>query len=535
MALVVGGEPKLEAHQPLLPSALLTVWKRKGQIQPRYAKLSPENLEAAHALIEIYKCHIGEKKKILKAAAVNLENHGFEYRFVRGLSLLLDRKGTFACSSKINPVDLRRKVFQAAEKTGIPTNAEKRKKILETVALETALSVEKVEEALYADLDEELLLEKFDPPSAVDLLQHYNLSLTQTLLFDCTELSFKASGNWQNLFYTIKKLGLIYEVYQDNGFWVKIDGPASLFKLSKRYGINIAKLLPIITNNPEWSLSAKILWKYTNEVCTLILESQKHGSLLPKPKAQPLTYDSAAEEKFASMFLAVGTGWVLKREPEPVLAGTGVIVPDFSLEKSGLRVYLEIVGFWTEEYLLRKAEKLKHVQERMLLLVDEKLACEKLIALEKRPQLYFIYYRNEIPLAPVLRYLEKVFEEVKSKETKFLEDLGVKFTEPIVLFAEFAERIGVSVETVRTVLTANTPEAYIAMPNSIMSKNKLAQLNRILEERLIKSGKLMLSEAIEVIETEGVSDASCVLTQLGYKITWHGINSEKAEVCKSKK
>ncbi len=509
------------------------VWKRKGEIQPRYAKLSPENLEAAHTLIELYQSHVGEKKKVLRAAGVTLENQGFEYRFVRGLALLLDRKGTFTCNSKINPVDLRRRVFQTVEKLGIPTNSEKRKRIIETVALETGFSAEKVEEAFYADLDEELLLKKFDPPSTVDLLKHYNLSLTQTLLFDCTELSFKASGNWQNLFYIIKKLGLIYEAYQDNGFWVKIDGPASLFKLTKRYGINISKLLPIITNSPEWSLKAKILWKYTNEICTLAMESQKHGSLLPTPKIQPLTYDSIAEEKFASMFRAVGTCWALKREPEPVSAGTGVIIPDFSLERSDLKVYLEIVGFWTEEYLLRKAEKLKHVQERMLLLVDEALACEKLIALEKRPQLCFIYYKHEIPLAPVLRYLEKVFEEVKAKEIKFLEDLGVKFTEPAVLFTEFAERIGVSVETVRTVFTANPPQGYVAMPNSIVSKNKLVQLNSILEERLTKTGKLMLSEVTKVIETEGVSDASCVLTQMGYKIAWHGINSEKAEVCKN--
>jgi hypothetical protein len=43
------------------------VWKRKGEIAPRYAKLSAENLEAANGLIEAYKGHIGEKKKVLKA------------------------------------------------------------------------------------------------------------------------------------------------------------------------------------------------------------------------------------------------------------------------------------------------------------------------------------------------------------------------------------------------------------------------------------------------------------------------------------
>jgi predicted nuclease of restriction endonuclease-like RecB superfamily len=89
----------------MLPSSLLAVWKRKGEIQPRYAKLSSENLEAANRLIEAYKAHVGEKKKVLKAVIVDLENGGYEYRFVRALFLLLDRKSTFTCNSKINPAD----------------------------------------------------------------------------------------------------------------------------------------------------------------------------------------------------------------------------------------------------------------------------------------------------------------------------------------------------------------------------------------------------------------------------------------------
>jgi len=197
----------------LLPSNLLVVYKRKCEIQPRYAKLSSENLEVANRLIETYKGHGGEKKKVLTAFADELENQGYEYRFVRALSLLLDRKGTFVCDSKINPYDLRKKIFQATEKYGLPTTPKKRQQILEFVSSATALTIEIIDEQLYADLDSELILTKFDAPSAAELLQHYNLSLAQTLLFDCTELNFKASGNWQRIFYSIKKLGLIYEVF----------------------------------------------------------------------------------------------------------------------------------------------------------------------------------------------------------------------------------------------------------------------------------------------------------------------------------
>ena len=517
----------------MLPNTLLSVWKRKGEIFPRYAKPSSENVEAANFLIEAYKAHIGEKKKVLKALVAELEDKGYEYRFVRALSLLLDRKSTFVCKCKVDPVDLRRKIFQGTQQFGLPTTSEKRQKILQIAATEMALSVEEVEENFYSDLDSELILEKFAPPSASELLSEYNLSLTQTLLFDATELSFTASGSWQDLFHAIKKYGLIYEVYKDNGLWVKIDGPSCLFKLTRRYGVGIAKLLPIIVANPQWTVKAKILWRFTNEICDFKLESQKHSSLLKKQRPQTLTYDSSIEEDFSSKFQALTTGWELKREPEPVTADKHVIIPDFSLEKAGIKIYLEIVGFWTEDYLHRKIKKLKQVKPKMLLLVNEALACEKLSALEKRPQLDLIYYRNKISLAPILRYLQTQFEDVKSKEIKLLEALSIRFTEPVVDFREFAARIGVSAEAARAFLAASPPSGYVALADILVSKEKLLQIGDKIKVAIGQSGKLPLKEAARIIEEEGVDDSANVLAMLSYRIIWRGINSEQAEVSKN--
>ncbi len=514
----------------MFPSNLLSVWKRKGEIQPRYAKPSSQNEEVVSFLIEAYKSHIGEKKKVLKALVAELEDKGYEYRFVRALSLLLDRKSTFVCQCKVDPVDLRRKIFQATEQIGLPTTTENRRKILKIIASKMALSVEDVEEDFYSDLDGELVLEKFFAPSVSELLGEYNLGLIQTLLFDATELSFTASGNWQDLFHAIKKFGLIYEVYKDNGLWVKIDGPGSLFKLTRRYGVGIAKLLPIIVANSEWTVKAKILWRFTNEICDFKLESQKHSSLLKKQHLPTLTFDSSIEEDFASKFQALFTGWALKREPEPVTAGKQVIIPDFSLEKAGIKIYLEIVGFWTEEYLLRKIEKLKQVEVKMLLLVNEALACEKLSALEKRPRLDLIYYRDKISLAPILRYLQKKFEDVKSKEIKLLEGLSIKFTEPMVDFREFAARLGVSAEAARAFLVVSPPSGYVALADILVSNEKLLQIGDRIRVAISQSGKLPFKEVARIIEEEGVDDSANVLAILGYRIRWRGIDSEQAEV-----
>ena len=214
------------------------------------------------------------------------------------------------------------------------------------------------------------------------------------------------------------------------------------------------------------------------------------------------------------------------------MAGKQVIIPDFSLEKEGIRVYVEIVGFWTVEYLLRKIEKLKKVDVDMLVLVNENLVCEKLAELEKHPRLDIIYYRDKIPLAPVLHYLEQAFREVKARQTRLVKDLSVVFTEPVINYEEFAARIGVSSEAVKAALTEKPPQGYTVMSNEAVRKDILEQIQKRIDEQMSQKGQLYLSEAIRTIETEGVRDATRALEILGYKVVWHGINSEKAEIVK---
>ncbi len=514
----------------MLPSDLLVVWKRKGMIWPRYAKLSDDNLEAATVLIEAYEHHVGEKKAVLKEFVGELEDRGYEYRFVRGLSFLLDKRGIFKCNDQVDPVDLRRRIYQTAEKLGLPTTTEQRGQVIRTVASELKVDSEAVEDFFYADLDSELILEEFHPLTPKELLEEYNLSLTQTLLFDSTELNFTASGNWQRIFYAVKRLGLIYEVCKDGRFWVKIDGPASLFKLNRRYGTAIAKLLPAIIANAEWTVEAKILWKYDNEICDFKIESWKHRAVLKKPVLAAESYDSIVEEDFAARFQALKSGWNLRREPEPVLAGKQVIIPDFSLERESIKVYMEVVGFWTMEYLLRKIEKLKKVDVNMLVAVNETLACEKVAGLVKHTHLNVVYYQDRIPLPPILRYLDEAFRDIQVTQKGFVRDLPVVFTEPVVNYGEFAARIGVSVEAVKTALAEKPPRDYAALPNSLVRKDRLEEIARRIDVEIDRTGRLSLTCALQIVEAEGVTDATSALENLGYRIAWRGISAEKAEV-----
>jgi predicted nuclease of restriction endonuclease-like RecB superfamily len=152
---------KLGGSQIVLPSNLLIVWKRKGLIQPRFAKPTVENLKVAGKLIDLFRNGAGKKKRALKQVADELEVEGFDYRFVRALFLLLDRRSVFGCHSPMDPQELRRKIFHVTGENGPATSVEQRNSVMKNMASQLKVSSEKLEEMMYADLNQRSLSSRF--------------------------------------------------------------------------------------------------------------------------------------------------------------------------------------------------------------------------------------------------------------------------------------------------------------------------------------------------------------------------------------
>jgi len=147
------------------------------------------------------------------------------------------------------------------------------------------------------------------------------------------------------------------------------------------------------------------------------------------------------------------TGRQLIREPEPIPANRFVIIPDFCFKKGGMKVYMEVVGFWTQDYLKRKIEKLRMLESvDMIVAVDRELACQKIDRV--REKLDVIYYKAEIPLTPVLSHLKAVENDLKKKQVQLLRETPLNLTESVVDMSEITERLGVMEETVREILSA---------------------------------------------------------------------------------
>ena len=124
-----------------MPSNLLVTRKWRDTIRPVYARLDRGNLEVAKLLIQTYENHLGKKKGEINEAVAELEDLGYDYRYVRGLSTLLDRRCQLEPKATMNPVKARRHVFKISHRKGFPTNSEARRVFLRQASRELEVTV----------------------------------------------------------------------------------------------------------------------------------------------------------------------------------------------------------------------------------------------------------------------------------------------------------------------------------------------------------------------------------------------------------
>jgi predicted nuclease of restriction endonuclease-like RecB superfamily len=90
-------------------------------------------------------------------------------------------------------------------------------------------------------------------------------------------------------------------------------------------------------------------------------------------------YDSRLEERFAREFRRLAPAWDVIREPEPIPVSGTLIFPDFALchrSNPVRRWLLEIVGFWTPDYVARKLALYRSARlSNLILCIDEDRNC----------------------------------------------------------------------------------------------------------------------------------------------------------------
>ncbi len=497
----------------MLTSDLLVTKSYKGKIEPVYAQLDQENLEISGSLINLFQEHVGKTYGELYEEIEGIEE--IDYHLIRGLTQILERRCVIGMDSVIEPATARRSIFEECE--GAVSDVKERKEVIDRVARKLSVEPDALEKALWADMEENLIIKEFQTITPEALLRQYNLSLTQTLLFKATGMEIQIEENYQEVFWKVKQLGLMYSI-QDGRIY--LDGAVSLFKMTERYGTALSKLLPTIMRCSRWSLKASILKKTMQgkRIYDFTLDNTRQIFSI-EPDSNLETFDSAIEKEFSLLNF---NGWLAKREPAVLKAGQYAFIPDFSLERNGKRIYIEIIGFWTPEYLKNKIQKINLLKEKedMILLVDKNLACS---GSEFRTD-NLIFYDGKIPYLEILKILRKYEERQVTEDVERLKNIEIALEGSVINLGEIARKYDVSLDALRTVIKQNI-NGYLLIGNQLID----SQTIKLVQGEL--NGIKKHSEAINIIGNYGIKSQQ-IFDILGYKVKWNGLDPDNAEIVK---
>jgi len=505
----------------MLTSDLLVTKISKGKIEPIYALLDQDNLEIASSVIDVFQEHVGRTYGELIEELEGIEE--INYRLIRGLAQILERRCIIETDSAIDPIAARRTVFE--ESRGFITSEEERKTVLDKVARKLSIEADGLENALWADHEGNLVIKEFQTITPKNLLRDYNLSLAQTLLFRATGMEIQIEDNYQPVFRKIKQLGLIYSIRDDK---ISLEGPISLFKLTEKYGSAFAKLLPTIMDSTRWSLRASISRKtfQGKRIYEFTLDHTQRPIFGNELETAEIAFDSAIEKEFYQLGFK---GWTVRREPTVLKAGQYAFIPDFSLERNGTRIYVEIIGFWTPEYLKNKIQKLNQLQEKesMILLVNRNLACTG--SEFQADNLNLLFYDRKIPHLEIIKILRRYEEKQHAEEITKLKGIEISFDSDasVINLDEAAKRYGVSVEALKEVINGQKNPDYSLLGDQLVSKQVLETIQGEL------MGMKRHVDALKIFERYGIKAHSQALSMLGYKVKWSGLDPENAEILKA--
>lgn len=336
----------------------------------------------AERMLQIYRDGIGNTRRDLHRAVQQLlaEEEDCPQRRIDALCKLLDDVSTYDRDRRGQAAKLRREVFRrAAARHPLVRQADRlfgaeEEKVKAEIAVELGRTWTEIDRELFADVIDFHRLAQFEGyERPTDLLARYNVAQVQAALYDAQHMTIWAQEDFKTILRYAKLAQLMHTITRldDGQYRIRLDGPATVMRQTRRYGVKLAQFLPALIACCGWRTQALI--RTPRSGWTLALELSAADGLhshLPSPAE----FDSQIEENLARKWGdEPREGWRLVREGEVLFRGQKTFVPDFVLHHDdGRRVLLEIVGFWTPQYLQAKLQTLDAFRdERVLLAVAE--------------------------------------------------------------------------------------------------------------------------------------------------------------------
>ena len=397
----------------MLTSEQSIVEFKSGRVVPDRLTQSTHRHYTKYAgkMLSVYRNGIGRQRRELhrQVESVFADEPDCPVRRIQAFCKLLDAKSIFQSDPEGKAAKLRLEIFSEAARFHPLVKETDRlfehdgKKIKARLADEIGTPWEQIERSLYSDVLSFQRLEQFDGyPNASALLSRYNVAQLQACLYRAENMIVSATDDFKTILRYAKLAHLLHDIVRlgPSRYRITFSGPASVSRRTRRYGVNFAKFLPALLACKGWKMTASLKTPWNQPAKFVLSDKDGFRSHLPSPDE----FDSTVEESFAAKFGAKRNGWQLIREGEILHHYQKTFVPDFTFRhEDGTEVLLEIVGFWTPQYLAHRRETLRQFRNHRILIAVPEKSLRQGANIGKN----VLVYKTALKLPPLLETLEK--------------------------------------------------------------------------------------------------------------------------------
>jgi hypothetical protein len=350
----------------------LMKFRRSGEtVKPVFIAVDdPANLELASELLAIYRLSEdgppptrGELEEIVEP----LLNAHKDVKLAKGFHKLILDRCKFSMPLEFDYAGLRRKLFAGSAALlngGIADLEEYRRQLLESVP--EAANI--IDSGVYADLPHNETLVAVKTMFTKELLERYNCSQAQALLFYCSDMLVDVEdpdpAEMRRLFKYLKFFRLLAEVKKmpdgkdEPGnktmrIQMQISGPAGIFENSRKYGLQLATFFPAVCLLKKWEVKAEIDLdgrKYKLRLdwkSNLVSHYRNFSAYVPEEVAM-----------FHRLFKEKIQDWqIVGDTPVFDVGNQEIIFADLSFKNSGGKIiHLELFHRWHSTPLLKRLE-----------------------------------------------------------------------------------------------------------------------------------------------------------------------------------
>ena len=297
----------------VFPVQLMTVRRSKnGQVRSTF--LTGDSSDYCLSVIEVFSRSIGKSRSDIEKELRIVELKSQNPKILRGLALLMFRLSVMERPSVLDPAVVRDCIFNRAKEPAL--THEERDKVLSAVADDLHSTVSEVNNAIYADNEDNEILTRVADVDPERLSRKYNIEQIETVMLKSQWVEIRTTTNRNRFVRKIRSLGLLYSEKSEAEIHIlRVSGPVSILEHSERYGSRFSLLVRYILRFQDWEIEASVKLKNGKDKDEFLYHLDHSVSEFTGVESSP--------DKILPDFV--------KQEPGPVQNGDSYAYPDCNL------------------------------------------------------------------------------------------------------------------------------------------------------------------------------------------------------------